>query len=154
MSGRINQKKMYEKTKYQYGMIMGMKKNNLYEVKLYDSKTIVNVQLEGVNNLEVRLQIKEFDEFKEKSANYIRDHYLQRDVDLQLNDFNEASCTFYGKIFLHGKDIAEGLISKGYLYTESWYAQNNINYLKVEEEAKSQEKGLWTQLLNKFRSNA
>lgn len=85
LSDQINHKKKHDKIKHQHGVIMGFKKNNLYEVKLNDFKKIVNVQLEELANLEVRLQIKEFDEFKEKSANYIRDYYLQRDIDVVFN---------------------------------------------------------------------
>lgn len=45
-------------------------------------------------------------------------------------------------------------MSEGLAYTQEWNGQKNKNYLKLEEQAKQKQKGLWNEALSKFRTDS
>jgi hypothetical protein len=46
------------------GVVIGARKNNVFSVRLREYKFIVNVELEGVSTLDMKLVIKEYTNFK------------------------------------------------------------------------------------------
>lgn len=82
-------------------MIEGFKNNDNFKVRLNSKKAIVNIKIEGVKVLDTKLVVKEYKSFKESSLTYLEEHFLQREVEVRIIEFDEKIESFIGEILIN-----------------------------------------------------
>ena len=99
---------------------------------LKEYRFIVNVQLEGVSVLDFKLVLKEYTDFKTESVSFLRDHIVQRDVELELVALREAGCQLVGYVYIAGRDICETLLENGLVYCSGSFSElENRQYSRL-----------------------
>ena len=67
------------------------------------SKKIVKVQLDGVRRLEENPNLKEIIDLQNKITDYTLKNFNQRNVFIDLTDYDEVNNNFIGVIWMQGK---------------------------------------------------
>ena len=67
------------------------------------SKKIVKVQLDGVRRLEGNPNLKEIIDLQNKITDYTLKNFNQRNVFIDLTDYDEVNNNFIGVIWMQGK---------------------------------------------------
>jgi staphylococcal nuclease domain-containing protein 1 len=128
------------------GMIESVISGSRFKVFFEKANCYAIVGLSGVRTLRSDKNIPDHAFFADKALEYARDHMLNRDVEIDLENVDKRGA-YYGFVSHNKRGFAEVLLEQGLAYTEfiGKEAQGSrALFSDIEAEAKKKKVGIWS----------